>query len=105
MGRSKQCHAQNISTVLGPPDPLPLNGAVIFGHSKKSSLDWKSKIGLVPIVAEPPKPQLQPLSTRQSDSGLEAGLNDLVDGEASGDEPGSGHESGKGNSVKKAFHL
>jgi hypothetical protein len=53
-----------------PTEPLPAHGAVIFGHSLKFPLVWKSEACSVPTEGHLQPPQLTSQSSRQSDSGL-----------------------------------
>ncbi|KID83294.1 Pfs, NACHT and Ankyrin domain protein [Metarhizium guizhouense ARSEF 977] len=87
-----------------PPKPLPNHGAVIFGHSVKFPLMWKSEAGSVPSEGQPPKPQLASSSSHQSDSGLGTSVASSDQGNPSSQAPnqrpsGSGSTHGEPSSL------
>lgn len=54
-----------------PPEPLPIHGAVVFGHSIKFPLVWKAEACSIPTEGHLQPPQLVASeSSNQSDSGL-----------------------------------
>ncbi|OJJ42360.1 hypothetical protein ASPZODRAFT_147347 [Penicilliopsis zonata CBS 506.65] len=53
-----------------PPEPLPTHGAVVFGHSIRFPLIWKSEAFSAPIEGDLQPTKMTSHSSRQSDSGL-----------------------------------
>ncbi|KAH0595471.1 hypothetical protein MHUMG1_06646 [Metarhizium humberi] len=87
-----------------PPKPLPNHGAVIFGHSVKFPLIWKSEAGSVPSEGQPPKPQLASSSSHQSDSGLGTSVASSDQGNSSSQAPNQ-RPSGNGSTHGEPLSL
>jgi hypothetical protein len=84
-----------------PAGPLPLHGAVVFGHSMKFPLWWKEEAGTAPTETTSERTPISSLSSRLSNSGAGTSITTMTSELPSSQAASTNAVDSKANTEKK----